>query len=70
MRRPPRLGLRARIVAAIALAILVTSAAAAVTLLIPLQHRLRDDQLRELSSALAGAQGLLTDLPHDSVRPG
>ena len=70
MRRPPRLGLRARIVAAIALAILVTSAAAAVTLLIPLQHRLRDDQLRELSSALAGAQGLLTDLPDDSVRPG
>jgi signal transduction histidine kinase len=70
VRRPPRLGLRARIVAAIALAILVTSAAAAVTLLIPLQHRLRDDQLRELASALAGAQGLLTDLPDDSVRPG
>jgi len=70
VRRPPRLGLRARIVAAIALAILVTSAAAAVTLLIPLQHRLRSDQLGELSSALAGAQGLLTDMPDDSVRPG
>jgi signal transduction histidine kinase len=70
VRRPPRLGLRARIVAAIALAILVTSAAAAVTLLIPLQHRLRNDQLRELSSALAGAQGLLTDLPDGSLRPG
>jgi signal transduction histidine kinase len=70
VRRPPRLGLRARIVAAIALAILVTSAAAAVTLLIPLQHRLRDDQLRELSSALAGGQGLLADLPNASVRPG
>jgi signal transduction histidine kinase len=70
VRRPPRLGLRARIVAAIALAILVTSAAAAVTLLIPLQHRLRTDQLGELSSALAGAQGLLTDMPDDSVRPG
>jgi signal transduction histidine kinase len=70
VRRPPRLGLRARIVAAIALAILVTSAAAAVTLLIPLQHRLRDDQLRELSSALSGAQGLLIDLPSGSVRTG
>jgi signal transduction histidine kinase len=70
VRRPPRPGLRARIVAAIALAILVTSAAAAVTLLIPLQHRLRDDQLRELSSALADAQGLLADLPDGSVRPG
>src|SRR6266487_419972 len=70
MRRPPRLGLRARIVAAIALAILVTSAAAAVTLLIPLQHRLRDDQLHELSSALAGAQGLLADVPEESIRPG
>ena len=70
MRRPPRLGLRARIVAAIALAILVTSAAAAVTLLAPLQHRLRDDQLRELSSALAGAQGLLTGIHAESIRPG
>lgn len=70
MRRPPRLGLRARIVAAIALAILVTSAAAAVTLLAPLQHRLRDDQLRELSSALTGAPGLLADVPDESVRPG
>jgi hypothetical protein len=70
VRRPPRVGLRARIFAAIALAILVTSVAAAVTLLIPLQHRLRDDQLRELSSALTGAQGLLTDMPDDSVRRG
>jgi signal transduction histidine kinase len=70
VRRSPRFGLRTRIVAAIALAILVTSAAAAVTLLIPLQHRLRDDQLRELSSALSGAQGLLIDLPRGSVRPG
>jgi signal transduction histidine kinase len=70
MRRLPRLGLRARIVAAIALAILVTSAAAAVTLLIPLQHRLRKDQLSELSSALAGAQGLLVDVSDKSMRPG
>jgi signal transduction histidine kinase len=70
VRRPPRLGLRARIVAAIALAILVTSGAAAVTLLAPLQHRLRDDQLRELSSALAGAQGLMTDVSKQSLRPG
>ena len=30
---------------------------AAVTLLAPLQHRLRDDQLRELSSALAALRG-------------
>jgi signal transduction histidine kinase len=70
VRRPPRLGLRARIVAAIALAIIVTSATAAVTLLAPLQQRLREDQLRELSSALAGAQGLLVDVRADSLRPG
>ncbi len=70
MRRPPRPGLRARIVAAIALAILVTSGVAAVTLLIPLERRLRDDQLRSLSSALRDAPGLLGDLPDGSVRAG
>jgi signal transduction histidine kinase len=64
------LGLRARIIVALALVSALTIAVTATALLAPLQDRLRQDRLSELASALSGAPLLLSRVPQDQLRAG
>jgi signal transduction histidine kinase len=48
----------------------LTIAVAAVTLLSPLEQRLRDNALENLAQSVTSQRGLLTSLPGDAVRPG
>jgi signal transduction histidine kinase len=63
-------GLRARLVTALVLTSVVTLVVAAVALLSPLEHQLRDDELDSLAEAAQTARPVLAPLDADSVRDG
>jgi signal transduction histidine kinase len=68
MRRlTPPLGLRSRIVGALLLTSAATLAVAALALLSPLEHKLRDQELRSLTSTAQAASGTFSTLGYDEL---
>src|SRR3954452_8203212 len=65
-----QLGLRARVVAVLALVSVLTLAVAAVTLLSPLEKRLRNNSVKSFEIALRNERGALEALPAADVAPG
>jgi signal transduction histidine kinase len=65
-----RVGLRGRLVAVLAAVSAITLVVAAVTLLSPLDQRLRRNALEELSGDLTNERGVVTGLGPDAVTPG
>ena len=63
-------GLRARLTAALVLLSVLTLGIAAVSLLVPLDRRLRDDALTSLEQTATAAKPSLQDLPASALRPG
>src|SRR5437764_589532 len=64
------LGLRARVVAVLASVSVLTLAVAAVTLLSPLETRLRNNALSSFALSLRNERGALTALPDGAITPG
>ena len=64
------IGLRARVVAVLAGISVLTLAVAAVTLLSPLETRLRDNAVSNFALSLRNERGALTALPRDAIVPG
>jgi signal transduction histidine kinase len=64
------LGLRGRLIAVLAAVSALTLAVVAVTLLSPLDQRLRSNALESLTGDLANQRGLVTALPAGSAEPG
>ena len=69
MFRVPFLGLRGRLTAALLAVSALTFAAVAGALLLPLNHRLRQDALTSLSETALAARPSFADLPADAIRP-
>jgi signal transduction histidine kinase len=70
MRGTPALGLRPRLVAGLLLTSAVTLLAAALFLLPPLEHRLRNDQLASLAATARAARASFVEINRGDVRPG
>jgi signal transduction histidine kinase len=68
--RLPRPGLRARFVLALVATSVVTLAAAVLTLVPPLEHRLANDRLRDMRELARTADLTLARLPRRDLRPG
>jgi signal transduction histidine kinase len=69
LRRLPSIGLRARFVAALIATAAATLAVAALTLLSPLEHRLRNDELRFLTENTLAAVPALHDIEGGQLVP-
>jgi signal transduction histidine kinase len=65
-----RIGLRGRLIAVLVFVSALTLAVAAVTLLSPLDQRLRDNALENLSQSLSAERGVLTTLSADTLVTG
>jgi signal transduction histidine kinase len=65
-----RLGLRGRVIAVLAGVSVLTLAVAAVTLLSPLEARLRDNAVSSFALSLRNERGALTALPARAIVPG
>jgi signal transduction histidine kinase len=63
-------GLRARIVAVLACVSVLTLVVAAITLLSPLEHRLRTNSVKSFEVALRNERGALEGIPAGDVAPG
>jgi signal transduction histidine kinase len=70
MRRRPSFGLRPRLVLALVATSALTLAVAAVTVLSPLERRLRESELESVSQAAATAQAVIADLSPAELAPG
>jgi signal transduction histidine kinase len=68
--RRPHSGLRLRLIASLVLCSAITLAAAVITLLPPLEHRLRADQLKLLKAGAATVLPTLEELPPPQLKPG
>ena len=67
--RLPAIGLRTRLVAALVATSAATLAIAALALLSPLEHRLRNEELRFLTSSARASETGLRDLSSDELTP-
>ena len=65
-----RLGLRARVIGVLVCVSVLTLAVAAITLLSPLEARLRKNSVSSFVLSLRNERGALTSLPEDDVRQG
>src|SRR6478736_4728564 len=63
-------GLRARIVAVLACVSVLTLIVAAITLLGPLEQRLRNNSVKSFEVALRNERGALEGLPDEDIRSG
>ncbi len=70
MRRPGFLGLRGRLVLALLATSALTVGVVAITLLSPLEHRLRADEIESLHQAAVVVRPLLARVPEEALRPG
>jgi signal transduction histidine kinase len=70
MRRRASFGLRPRLVLALVATSALTLAVAAVTVLSPLERRLRDSELESVTQAAATAQAIIADLTPSELAPG
>jgi signal transduction histidine kinase len=70
MRRRASFGLRPRLVLALVATSALTLAVAAVTVLSPLERRLRDSELESVTQAAATAQAIIADLTLSELAPG
>jgi signal transduction histidine kinase len=68
-RRLPAIGLRTRLVAALVATAAATLAVAALALLSPLEHRLRNEEVRFLSQSARQSETGLRDLDKSQLRP-
>ena len=64
------LGLRARVVAVLACVSVLTLLVAAITLLGPLEHRLRTNSVKSFEISLRNERGALESLSRRDVAPG